>query len=186
VRDPNTGINVSGATVVLSASKIQSGIYSSGYAEIARTTTGDNGIFGFDMEEERVVGYLMYVAKEGYFSYTVEIAPEDMPSGETYQPVYNLYPIGFIKLKAVNVAPFDTADVISYSFTSGSLECLECCSHALHYGYGMYVNDSLKCKTRGNADVAVTWNVTKNHHTVMHTGSVFCKAFDTVTYQISY
>jgi hypothetical protein len=186
VTDPNTNINVEGASVVLSANIVQNGVYSTGYDEIARTNTDAGGNFSFAFKEERYAGYRIYISKAGYYSYTADISANDLVAGETYTPVYEIYPIGYIKLKVVNAAPYDTADVISYSFTSGYLNCFECCDHSMHIAKGIDVNDSLKCKTNGNHDVVIAWNVKKNNVTVLHTGSIYCKAFDTVSYQINY
>jgi hypothetical protein len=186
VFDPNTNVNVEGATVILSASKIVSGVYSSGYSELDRTTTDANGSFSFDFKEQKVVGYQMYITNSGYFSFTKDISSDDITAGETYSPTYDLYPIGYIKLNVYNQSPFDTADFISYSFSSGYLICYECCDNSIHYGHGIQVNDSLKCKTNGNHDVTFIWNVTKNHQTIQHSGSVYCRAFDTTAYNIFY
>lgn len=186
VQDPNTNIYVEGATIVISGSKITNGVYNSSYEEMARTTSDGSGAFSFDLEEERVAGYRLAVTKDGYFSIRNDITTDDMSAGDEYDPVYQLYPIGYIKLKVTNFVSFDSADFIAFTFSSGYLGCYECCDNSMRYGYGEFVDDSLKCKTYGNQNVIVTWNVTKNNMTTLHNATIYCTAFDTVSYHIIY
>lgn len=186
VFDPNTNANVEGALVVLSANKITSGTYSSGFEEIGRIQTAGDGNFEFNFEEEKAGSYRIYISKSGYFQHFEEISTEEINPETDYYSVFNFYPIGYIKLFVKNAIPFDGDDHISYSFTSGHLNCSECCSNSLHSASGMFVDDTMKCKTYGNQNVTITWNVNKNNQMTLHSGSVYCHAFDTVEYHIFY
>ncbi len=186
VYDPNTAVNVEGALVVFSAKKISSGVYNAGFEEIARTYTDAGGNFTFDSPEEYVSEYRFSVTKNGYFSSTTDISSNDVVAGEVYNAAIDFYPIGYIVLQTRNFVPHDSADFIAYSFTSGYQNCWECCDNTVRYGYGEAFQDTLTCKTRGNQNVAVTWNVTKNNLSTQHNSTLYCPAFDTVVFQINY
>jgi hypothetical protein len=186
VSDPNTAIRVEGVLVVLSAKKVTDGVYNAGFAEIARTTTDAGGQFSFDTEEDYVSTYRFAISKSGYFSTMHDISATGITSGEIYTPEYNIYPIGYIQLEVRNFAPFDSADFISYTFSSGYLNCYECCDNSMRYGYGESYSDTLVCKTYGNQSVSITWNVTKNGMTNQHQGTLYSTAFDTAGFQINY
>jgi len=186
VNDPNTGIKVEGVTVVFSSSKITDGVYNSGYQEISRTTTDAGGNFRFEMEEERTSGYRITLSKTGYFSVNKDISADDIKAGTVYSPSFDIYPVGYIKLHVINQNPIDSSDFISYTFSAGYLGCYECCDNSMRYGYGETVDDWLKCKTYGNQNVTITWNVTKAEGSMQHNAVVYCKANDTVTYEIYY
>jgi hypothetical protein len=186
VTDPNTGINVEGATVVFSCTKITDGVYNSGYTEVARTTTDASGKFYFEMEEERASGYRIALSKPGYFSTVTDISGTNLVAGTPYSQIFQIFPVGYIKLHVTNFTPVNSDDIVSYTFSSGWLGCYECCDNTLRFGYGEDVDVWLKCKTYGNQNVTISWNVTKNFNTMAYNANVYCIANDTVTYQIFY
>lgn len=186
VYDPNTNAYVEGATVVLSASGIESGIFNSNYAEVATATTDASGNFTFNFTEDKVAGYRINVSKNRYFGYTEDINSDEIVSGTPYTPVYNIYPEGFVKLEVENFIAFDSSDHIIYSFSSGYAGCEGCCDNTLLHGYGSDFHDTLICMTHGNQQIGVTWSVTKNNLTTLHNGTFYCNAFDTVYYKINY
>lgn len=186
VADPNSGGTVESAKVVFSCNKITDGVYNSGYQEIAQTTSDASGAFHFEVEEERAAGYRISLSKSGYFPVSVDLTAEEVAPGTPVSKTFNMYPIGYIKLHVLNNNPIDSADFISYTFSSGYLGCYECCDNSMRYGAGENVDDWLKCKTNGNQYVTITWNVTKNHSSMQNNAQVYCKAQDTVTYEIYY
>lgn len=186
VFDPNTGINVEGATVVFSCKKITDGVYNSGFTEVARTTTDASGKFYFEMDEERASGYRIALSKAGYFSTSEDISGTDIVAGTPYVNTFEIFPVGYIKLHVNNYTPVNSDDIVSYTFSSGWLGCYECCDNSLRFAYGENVDEWLKCKTNGNQNVTITWTVTKNLSTTSHNATVYCLANDTVSYQIYY
>ncbi|MEI6123038.1 MAG: hypothetical protein WCQ95_05350 [Bacteroidota bacterium] len=187
VFDPNTNIAVVGANVTISASKLNTGgIFSSGYEDIATTTTDASGTFIFDFQEERFAGYKITIAKEKYFGNIIELTTSDIVPGTTFSTVYNIYPECFIKLKVQNVINYDSTDHIAYSFTAGYVNCYECCDNTIYQGHGLNYSNTIACKTYGNQNVTATYNITRDGSTMMHTVSHYCNAFDTTTFTISY
>lgn len=187
VLDPNTNAYVSGAKVFLYASKLQSGgIFSSGYEEISVMTTDLEGNFVTEFKEEKFSGYKIYISKQNFFSFSKELTTEDIVPGTVFSPVFNLYPECYIKLMIKNIAPADSNDHVIYWFSSGWNACYECCDNTYYHGYGMNFSDTIHCKTYGNQNVTVTYNVTKTGNTTINTMTHFCPAFDTTEFGIYY
>ncbi len=186
VYDPQLVKYLSGATVRISSSKIVSGVYNSNYQEITSATTDKDGNFSFTIAVEKVSGYRLNVNKDDYFDYTVDIEPEILEENDTYSDSYNLYPECYINLHVKNVTPFDGNDKISYKFTSGTLNCFQCCNDGITTGNGKNYEETKICRVHGNQYVGINWIVTKNSNTFSSSDSIYCPAFQTVYYQIHY
>jgi hypothetical protein len=187
VFDPNTNEYISGANVVLAASKLSSGgIFSSGYEDIATMTTDASGTFSCEFKEEKFSGYQITISKDHYFGLIKELTTSDIVAGNTFSPTYSIFPECFVLMEVHNVIPEDTNDRISYSFTGGWASCFDCCDNTLYHGYGMYYSDTIVCRTYGNQNVTLSYNVTKGGITLLHTLSHYCNAFDTTHFIVSY
>ncbi len=185
--DPNTQEYVIGANVTIAASKLSSGgIFSSGYEDIATTTTDASGVFTFQFQESKVAGYQITIAKNHYFGYSLELNTSDIVAGTTFSPVYNLYPECFINMHVRNIIPVDSNDHIAYGFTTGWVGCYECCNNNTFQGHGKFYADTIICKTYGNQNVTLGYNVTKSGSTLLHAVTHYCPAFDTTTFDILY
>jgi len=187
IYDPNSVSFVSGASVTIAASKLSSGgIFSSGYEDIGTTTSDGDGTFIFDFTEEKFGGYQIRVEKSQYYSTVKDVATSEITPGITFSPTYNIYPVCHINLKIRNAVPFDTNDYVFYSFTSGYLNGSGCCGNTMMEGHGLYYSDSILCKTHGNQNVTLTYNVRKDGTIVIHTKTLYCNAFDTTYFNIDY
>jgi hypothetical protein len=187
VFDPNTNEYVANVNVVLSASKLSSGgIFSSGYEDIATMTTDASGTFSCEFKEEKFSGYQIRISKEHYFELVKELTTSDIVAGSKFSPTYSIYPECFIRMEVRNVIPLDTNDYITYNFTGGWVSCYECCDNTLYSGIGMNYSDTLICRTYGNQNVTLTYNVTKGGTTLLHTLNHYCNAFDTTKFIVSY
>ncbi len=187
IYDPNTMAYVAGADVTIAATKLSSGgIFSSGFADIASSTSNENGLFVFDFKEEKVGSYQLRVSKDQYFGIIKEVSTSEIEAGVTFSPTYNLYPIGYINLKIRNFTPYDSNDFVAYNFSSGWLNSYECCNNSVVQGHGPYYADTVSCKTYGNQNVTLTYSVTKGGHTTQYSKTLFCVAFDTTFFNIDY
>ncbi len=186
VFDPNLNVYVNDAYVTISSIRVQSGIYNSNYQDIETVVTDYNGNFGFDIKKEITNGYRIYIRKDNYFSYTVDISPDVLSPDIVYSPTYNLFPEAYIKLHVKNTMPYDSTDFIAYSFTNSNLNYYGCCTNNVFKGYGEDYDYTLKCKLYGEQYAKMNWHVTKNGSDILYKDSVFCNAFDTTFYQIYY
>ena len=186
VYDPNTLTYIEGVKISFMASKLSGGTYNSGYVEIASAVSDASGKFTFEVDEDKVAGYRFFISKTNYFQIIKDFTADQLNAGVQHDLSFNMYPEGFVKLHVNNVAPMDTNDFIAYSFSSGYIECDQCCNNVIRHGKGMTYNEVWKCKTYGNQNLTVTYYVTKNNITNMFTKSFFCNAFDTASCLINY
>lgn len=186
VSDATSGTALEGVKVVFSGSKITDGVFNAGYQEIGTSTTDAAGLFTFDAAEERTSGYRFNLSKEGYFTISKEIPASDIVPGITYTPAFSITPIAWLKIRAFNLSPADSGDMITYGFTTGAMGCYECCDNTVHTEYGASVDTWIKCRTNGNSSITLTWDVLRNGNTESHHATIYCPAHDTTTYQIIY
>ena len=152
---------------------------------IATTTTDANGKFTFQFEKEKSAGYQIYISKTNYFDNIINIPDADVVAGTPYTPIYDFFKIAYLKLHVKNVSPYNTSDQIVYSYTSGYLNCYECCSDVYFVGNGMNYDSTYTCKTYGDQKIIVTWHVVKSAD-IFYTDTILCTPFDTTSYQILY
>jgi hypothetical protein len=186
VLDPNSQSFVEGVKVSFMASKLTGGTYNSGYVEIANTVSDAQGKFTFEVDEDKVSGYRFFVSKPNYFYVIKDYTADQISAGEPHDLTFNIYAEGYVKLVVENSTPLDTSDFIAYSFSSGYIDCDQCCNNVMQHGKGMNYNNTWKCKTYGSQNVTVTYYVTKNFVTNMYTKSFYCNPFDTVSCFINY
>ncbi|MFC2101273.1 carboxypeptidase-like regulatory domain-containing protein [Bacteroidota bacterium] len=186
VFDPKINSYVQDATVSILSSRIEDGNYNPNYQVITSTQTDAGGNFSFEFKEEKVIGYRIKISKNLYFDNTIDIQADDLSPGETYNPSYHIFPQGFIKLHVKNAIPFDNDDKIAYNFSDGYLNCMDCCGKDAINGDGMLYEKTTICKTYGNQNVTISWTVRKNANTFSNNATIFCLAFDTVSYDINY
>ncbi len=191
VYDPNQKINVQGAHVILQSSTVQSGIYSGSYQDIATGTTDASGNFNFDIAVARVIGYKIIINKDKYFYSETDIGPQNWSGGNTYNPVYNIYPIGYVKLYIENTHPYDLEDLVLYTISIPDYAklypyCSGCCSDTARSGKGMYFRATFKCITQGATKTNISWDFTHNGIDIKLDTNLYCLPSDTTFIKIQY
>jgi len=186
ITDQASGHGVETAKIRLSASKIQTGVYNSNFEDLFTVFTNVSGDYSAEVKLEKTTAYRLNISKEDYFEYSEDISPDKFLKGENYIMNYNIIPVGYIKLRAVNISPYDSNDLISYRFTDGYMNCNKCCNNNIIKAYGTSFDSTFVCKAAGGSQLTLTWNVIKNNQSSYTTSTINCPAFDTVYFQISY
>jgi hypothetical protein len=181
-----TDTPISGAQITLASKKIESGVYNSNFQDITTIISDGNGQFSIDSKYEAVVAYRIYVKKDKYFDNSTEINSNSVSEGTNYNANYSIAPEAYIKLHIKNITPYDSLDVISYSYKNLQPGCIDCCNNTVFQGVGKFFETTIKCKTFGNKNNKVEWNVTKNGFTILHSQDVFCTPLDTTNFEILY
>lgn len=186
VYDPNIQTYISNAHVTISAKLLSSGFYNSNYTELETTTTNSAGAFSFQFDKQKSAGYEIYISKDNYFDYTIDIPDANIVAGTPYTPEYDIYPIAYIKLHVKNTTPFDSTDFINYYYsTITSANCFGCCNSTSFNGYGKTYDTTLKCKTYGSQHVIISYHY-HQHWDYASFDTVFCLPFDTTEHNIFY
>ncbi len=186
ISSPNEGIKVEGARVTIAASKIEGGTYNPNYQDIASMLTNANGNYTFEFEEEQAIGYKISAKKDNYFEEVLEFNADELQGGHTHTYNFDVYGQGYIQLHVKNNQPYNSDDIIAYSFTDGYKDCTNCCSDNAINGTGMQYDETLICKTNGNQNVTVSWEYQKNGNTFTNSEVIFCPVFDTAFFEILY
>jgi hypothetical protein len=184
--DPNSNKAVSNATVRLQVTSFSGSIYTSGYSDLIVVTTDESGNFVMDFLSQQTDNYKISITAPNYFMETYIEDAEKINNTSTHSLQYNLYPEAYIKLFVRNTNPFDSLDMISYSYNSAMPACNDCCNNTVFKGYGEQYTDTILCRLYGNQDVELQWNVTKDNQTTIQTQQIFCPASDTTEYTILY
>jgi hypothetical protein len=186
VLDAHSNAPIAGSEVTLAVKKIESGVYNSNFQNITTATTDGNGQFSIECNYEAVIAYRIHVGKNNYFDSSTEINSNDVQSGTNYSANYTISPEAFIKLHIKNNMPFDSLDLVTYSYKNPQPGCVDCCNNTIFHGNGMLFDTIFKCKTFGNTNNKVEWVVKKNGQTVLHSQDIFCIPLDTTTFEILY
>ncbi len=186
IYDPNTNSSVSGATVTIASTTMNGNIYSSGYSDLASTTTDASGNYSLQFDAQQTDDYRISIAASGYYIQIYTETSEIINNSETHSLNYDIYPEAYIRIYVNNVSPVDSLDMISYSMTTDMPSGLNCCTNTTFKGYEEDYSDTLFCKIYGNQDTRLQWYVTKSGSTILHEQLIYCTAFDTTSYNLNY
>ena len=186
VYDPQLESNINGASVVLRASKVQSGVYNSNYVDIASTSTSSNGAYSMEIEEEKVSGYRYYVSKQDYFDELIDIETEDLQQESSYTKNFSLNPIGYIQVNVKNTTPQGTDDEVRYRFKNVEAQCKDCWNNEINVGIGPTYSSNKSAQVIGERDLLIEWVVKKGGQQHIYQDTITSKAFQTVNFSINY
>jgi hypothetical protein len=186
VYDPALQKAVAGATVVLKAAKVESGVYNPSYVEIASAATGNSGEYSFEVNVEKVSGYRFVVSKDNYFGEEVDVTTDDMEKNDSYSADFEIYPKAKIHLTVKNTQPQGMDDEIKYRYKNIESKCKTCCNNTTVTGTGPTYSSDTECDVRGEKWIYISWVVTKKGNQHIYEDSIRTEAFKTSNYNISY
>ena len=182
-----SGNKVSGVRVNLQGTLLEGGSYSSGFSDIASSTSNTSGNYDISTEWKVVYKYKIKLFKQNYFDNSYEYLANDIPSGAEVNKNLVIHPVAWIKIVVNNVNPYDDNDQISYKYDENEpFNCYDCCNNSSIVGNGMLYSNVLVCKLKGNATAKVMWVVKKDNIIQSYSQNIFCNAFDTTEVSINY
>jgi len=173
VYDESNFKSISGATVYLTQRE-----FFASFRNVVETATSDsegNFCIIYEGDDE---GFTFEVAAQKNWYYDT---PEyiSVKFGKKNEDVdVPLKPLGYLKLNMKNTSPFSPSDKILYRgfmYVSGS-----------DAFFGMNVDTFDVGQVFGNTTIEISWYVTKNAITTSYSDLIYCPAFDTTSYSISY
>lgn len=186
IYDPQLNINVSGVSISLKASKVQSGVYNPTYTEIQSATTSSNGTFSFTVEHENVEGYRLDFIKEKYFDTSEDISTDDVQNGNAVNIKIDFIPIAEIKLIVKNTSPQSNDDKIEFRFSNVTVKGKECWTNEPITGVGPTYSLTKTGQVSGNKEMYLEWVVVKKGNQHSYTDTIHSDAFKLKTYHINY
>lgn len=186
VFDKSDQSDIDKANVTLFAKGIASGVYSSGFRQIAKTTSNPDGYYEMNIPKEKSDSYKLIAHKDDYFSKQIEFSANVFDNQSFYEQNLELYSSGYIQLRLINKYPYDENDLIVFYFTNADEVCADCCSKTPYQGIGEMFDTTIVCKFYGNMNIHFVRNVKKDKQTNIYTDSLYCPAFSLAEYTIEY
>lgn len=93
----------------------------------------------------------------------------------------NSPPIGYLKINLKNINPYNEEDLFSIMFRP-----LPGDGNNLSYIQGSNIDRSLLYPQYGDKDIEIIWQSKKNNIVTTRQDTVYCPAYDTITYNINY
>lgn len=186
VYDPVLNKPVGNTLVKLSAKRIVSGVYSSGYQLLGTATTDQNGAFGMIISKEKTDNYRFVATADHYFNLERIITPDEVESSDNYSIKLDILPASVLELHIKNTNPFDNQDLVSWQISNATPECSDCCTNKIIKGYGNKFDTTLTCKLLGNRAYTIMYSSTKNNSTLIRTDTLYMPVFQTVQHNIFY
>ncbi len=187
ILDKNQGTPVSGALVVLAASKVQTGIYNPSYETVATVNSSSGGDYSFNVTNDKFTGYRITVIKDQYFDMFKDYEVNSIKSGQSNTVNLEILPQAFLNLRVRNVvSPVNNQDLIGYHIVNTQPGCQNCCGNGVLTGNGSVYDTTFTCKTYGHSYVKIQWTVQKGGQNSYYLDSVFCPAFQTTPFVVNY
>lgn len=177
---------VADATISLYGKVLEGGIYNPSSTVIASAVSDAQGKFAINIQQVKASDFELVVTRTSYFEYREALTVDDISSGNTYEPVIQFSPEGWLRLKVQNSNPINASDLISYRIISDNPECSDCCNSAWKQGQGMVVNTESLCRSKAGSQALIVWNIHKGINHASDSTLVPIPLFDTAFYHLQY
>lgn len=177
VKDAGTGTPLNNATVYLIEGEWSLLSSGGGFSYVLDSfVTDSDGAYEFRFLDKDDHKYSITASKTDYWDLSsAAIVP--LPYQENIMDVH-LYPYAWLNIHVKNENPFDGNDNIRYSgaWSGGGAQN--------NLGTGINFYDMKKIK--GNKEIHIYWNITKNGNSIFYEDYIYCKGGDTTHYEIFY
>jgi hypothetical protein len=148
---------------------------------ITEFKTNEKGEFIIDYEGDSGFSYLMKATKEKYFESTsLATLNECSKNYKKDRSLLFITPEAYLKLLIKNTQPFDAGDYIHINIGS------DLYGNFLNSFYGTDIDTIVELKVFGNTVNSIPVFIHKNGNTISKQEEIYCPAFDTTYYQITY
>ena len=184
IRDSRNSAGVSGVSIEVEEQIVESGALNGSFQFAAQVNSDGSGNYTADFERNNALIYKMDFTKDGYFSKTQEINPDNLTPGVAYTVNQTLVPEAFVQVNISNANPQTEEDFMRFRYLNANFDC-ECCGNGWTEYEGTIVDSSYTCRMHGDYMLYYTYEVTRLEEEVF-TDSVFCPAFQTTIIDIDY
>lgn len=186
VRDGRNNNGLSAATVKFKEKVLEGGAFNSSFQTAAETSSSGNGDYSMDFERKNAVEYQIEFSKDGYFTKTIDINPEDISLDQAYIQNATINAEAEIELRIVNQNPWNNQDEIRFRYLNAIFEDCLCCNNDFIVLEGTEVDSTKNCQIYGDFLIKYVYEVTKSDTTITTVDSLFCPAFTTTQILIAY
>lgn len=176
---------ISGASIVLQGKGVNTGIYSTGFSDLASTTSDASGSFSLEFEKKPYSEYRFIISKPNYFSEFVNVASTAI-DGSSYNGQLKLSAIATLHFVIKNINPVSGEDYINLVITQQPASCSDCCTTSQINLPGMAVDTSFYCTTHGNHSIILMKTIKHGGSQVISVDTIAAQAFQTQEVIINY
>jgi hypothetical protein len=151
---------------------------------ISATSTDSEGNYSIAFDRDQAEKYYIEVNKNQYFSVEKEIYFSDLSTEKDNTVNIDIDAMATVSWTIKNIGQADSTDVYKLQKLNGKTDCTGCCPNSIYTYAGALVNDTLTCITKGNK--YVTFYKIDNQAQTSVLDSVYCTAFQTSYYKITY
>ncbi len=185
VTDPVQMIAVDNADVYLYGKVFEGGMFNPDPVVIASASTDNLGKFSINTEKIKASDFELHVVKKNYFTIEESLTLNEIASGKAYRPAFDLFPMGWLKLRIQNYKPFNSSDMITYRIISDNPVCYDCCSNKYVKGIGTEYDSVTVCRSKGGKEITISYLVFRGDTTI-DSVSLVLPVFDTLFYHLKY
>lgn len=186
VRDGRNNNGLSSATVKFKEKVLDGGAFNSSFQTAAETNTSPNGDYSLNFERKNAVEYQIEFSKDGYFTKTIDINPEDVSLDQAYMQNASINAEAEIELRIVNQNPWNNQDEIRFRYLNAIFDDCFCCNNDFIVLEGTEIDSTKNCQIYGDFLIKYVYEVTKSDTTITTVDSLFCPAFTTTQILIAY
>ncbi|MDD3685678.1 MAG: carboxypeptidase-like regulatory domain-containing protein [Bacteroidales bacterium] len=184
ITDMSSGEPVSGVTVYLDGAVLNSGSINSTFHELAVTTTGSDGRYFFECDQDAYLKFRIRIQKDGYHDDLHEFEPADQLAN--YDNDYEFAKESYLHVSVLNVLPYNDDDQFKIRVEAINNACQMCCSGEFRYFYGTYTDTSFFCNTVGGDTITLYSISIHNDESIIKSNKVYCMPGDTMFFNAYY
>lgn len=186
VTDAYSSKQISGVRVYLDSRKIDGGVYSSTFSNIAFAETNSKGEYSFEIEQANTESYRFRVSKNSYYDIEEIVSVETIEAKDKFNKNFILTGESWINLKVKNTMPQSTDDEIDYRYVNITVVGLDCCDNEPNIGIGAEYTQDILCRAQSDDWIKLEWVVKKNGGQIYHTDSIYTTFGQTIIYNLNY
>lgn len=179
-----SGTPAENVEIIIEVNELKSAGFSTGFEEIGRVYTEDNGSFKFETGAYQALEYRFTLVKNNYYTRSFILEPTDLVSEYIINEEIGLK--SYLKICIKNSTPINENDQMKYRVKNIHNKCESCCQTSYKYFYGIDIDTIISCPVTGLNTIQLEHVITKDTESEHFMQAVFCEPNDTMTVNIFY
>lgn len=183
VYDERVDVPVAGASVIMSAQRVDGG-FNPNFETVGTATTDASGRFYIEVDKEVFYAYRVDISHATHFTEAFSIDPDNVPFSTAYSETFVVAPKAWVATHLVNQNMSQTA---TFAVVADNGNCTECCTGGSTIVQGSSVDSVFVCPVYGEQQISIAGNyVDENGGVHQIAETAYVQAFDTTTVTVTY
>jgi hypothetical protein len=170
--------------IIIEVNELKSAGFSTGFKEIGRVYTEDDGSFQFETGPYQALEYRFTLIKDKYYTRSFTIEPRDL--ADTYSIYEEIGLESHLKICIKNSSPINENDQMKYRVKNIHSKCEVCCQTSYRYFYGIDIDTIISCPVTGLNTIQLEHVVIRDTESEHFMQAVYCEPNDTMSVNIFY